>query len=118
LKKIAIEVEGKGRALLELDQRNANTANAIYDSLPIQATACVWLEEIYFAIPLDLEDENPSPISSEGDISYWSPGPAFCIFLGDSQPYSPVNHIGRLIEGHDLLTKVQEGDRISLSRAE
>ncbi|NYT01753.1 MAG: hypothetical protein GKC10_03210 [Methanosarcinales archaeon] len=118
MRRIAIEVEGKGRALMELDRRNVKTADAVYDILPIRARASVWLDEIYFAIPLELEDENPSPASSRDDISYWSPGPAFCIFLGNSQPYSPVNHIGRLTEGRDLLLNVQEGDWISLSIAE
>jgi uncharacterized protein len=67
-------------------------------------------------VPLKLEDENASPASKSGDISYWSPGSAFCIFFGRTQPYSPVNHLGRVIEDLDLFKSVKNGDRIVLSR--
>ncbi len=63
-----------------------------------------------------LEDENPSPSAKSGDISYWSPGSAFCVFFGRTQPYSPVNHIGRVIVGLDLFKEVKNSDKIVLSR--
>jgi hypothetical protein len=65
---------------------------------------------------LALEDENPSPSAKSGDISYWSPGSAFCIFFGRTQPYSPVNHLGKVIGGLNLFESVLNGDRIVLSR--
>lgn len=67
-------------------------------------------------MPLELKDENPSPTAKSGDISYWSPGSAFCVFFGRTQPYSPVNHLGKVIEGLDLFKDVKSGDRIVLSR--
>lgn len=82
--------------------------------LPISARLSRWQEEIYFALPLELEDVNPSPDSSEGDVSYWSPGSAFCIFFGKSQPYSPVNHIGRVVDGLDAISKAEDGSKITL----
>ncbi|MDI9435448.1 MAG: cyclophilin-like family protein [Euryarchaeota archaeon] len=33
---------------------------------------------------MDHDYENPSPYSDKGDISYWPPDKAFCIFFGDS----------------------------------
>jgi len=89
--KIEIEVEGKGKAIAELDNRNPQSAKAIYNSLPNENKALLWLEEIYFDIPVTLEEENPSKMAEIGDISYWPPGYAFCIFFGDTQPYSEVN---------------------------
>ena len=76
----------------------------------------MWGEENYFEVPLELEDENPSPVAKSGDISYWSPGSAFCVFFGRTQPYSPVNHIGRVIVGLDLFKEVKNSDKIVLSR--
>jgi uncharacterized protein len=112
--KIKIEVVGKGIAVAELDDRNQETAQKIYESLNLEADANIWLEEVYFQIPLNLDYENPSSNSKKGDISYWPPGSAFCIFYGDSQPASEVNHIGRITENIKLFYKVKNGDRVIL----
>ncbi|MFQ6055685.1 MAG: cyclophilin-like fold protein [Methanosarcinales archaeon] len=113
---IEIEVIGKGKAIAELDSRNPKTADKIYESLPIEANAKIWQEEVYFDIPLKLDYENKSPTSEKGDISYWPPGSAFCIFYGKSQPYSEVNHIGKITENLDLFLEVKDGDKIILRK--
>jgi hypothetical protein len=113
---IEIEVEGKGKALAELDGRNPSIVEAFCRILPLEALASLWGEEVYFNLPLVVKDENPSPHAARGDVSYWSPGPAFCIFFGLTQPYSPVNHLGKVIEGVELFEEVKEGDRILLKR--
>lgn len=74
---IEIEVEGKGTALAELDDRNPHTAEEIFKNLPMEGRTLTWLEEIYFDIPLTLDYENPSKVSEIGDISYWPTG--FCL---------------------------------------
>ena len=38
------------------------------------------------------------------------------IFFGKMQPYSAVNHIGKVVEGLDLFQNTVEGDRIVLRR--
>ncbi|MGB9980087.1 cyclophilin-like fold protein [Methanobacterium sp.] len=81
---IQIEVVGKGKAVGKLDNRNPETAEKIIESLPIEGSANIYLEELYFDISLDLEYENSSGQSKCGDISYWPPGNAFCIFYGNS----------------------------------
>jgi hypothetical protein len=116
LKYIEIEISGRGKAVAEIDDRNPKVAAKFYQSLPVEAKANLWGEEVYFEVPLELEDENPSPAAKSGDISYWSPGSAFCIFFGRTQPYSPVNHLGRVVEGLNLFESVLNGDRIVLSR--
>jgi hypothetical protein len=115
---IEIIVSGKGEALVEIDDRNPRTAQEILERLPLEATAQVWQEEVYFGLPIGLADENPSPSSEAGDVSYWTPGSAFCIFYGGSQPYSAVNHIGKVACGLDIFPGVEEGDRIVLRRGE
>jgi hypothetical protein len=57
---IEIEVFGKGKAKAIFDKRNPITARIIYDNLPIEGKANLWLEEIYFDVPIKLEYENPS----------------------------------------------------------
>lgn len=41
---IKIEIEGKSFAVAELDQRNPNIANRLYQMLPIGAAANLWGE--------------------------------------------------------------------------
>ncbi len=116
VKRIEINIIGKGRAVAELDERNPRISGEIYRKLPIEARANLWGEEVYFDIPLETGDENPSPSAVKGDVSYWSPGPAFCIFFGGTQPYSPVNPLGRIVEGLEIFRNVNAGDRIVLNR--
>ncbi|NYB52257.1 MAG: hypothetical protein HVN35_06860 [Methanobacteriaceae archaeon] len=107
---IEIEILEKGKLRGVLDDRNPKTADLFYENLPMEGEIQLWQDEIYFPIPLEADYENPSPSSEKGDISYWPPGKAFCIFFGDSQPASDVNHIGLVIEGLDVLKSVEEGD--------
>ncbi len=78
------------------------TARIIYDNLPLEGEANIWLEEIYFDVPLKLDYENPPQQLTKGDLSYWPPGSAFCIFYGNSQPASDVNNIGTLEDNLEL----------------
>ncbi|MCQ8903586.1 MAG: cyclophilin-like fold protein [Methanothrix sp.] len=117
MRRIEIDIPALGRAIAELDDRNPRTAEAVWNALPIVGKAMLWGEEVYFETPLDCKDENTSPSATAGDISYWSPGNAICIFFGSTQPYSPVNHIGRISEGLGIFSDVIEGAEIVLRRA-
>lgn len=109
---LEIEVVGKGKATAKLDGRNPETATRFYKNLPLEGNAKCWLDEVYFIIPLELEYENQSPNADKGDLSYWPPGAAFCIFYGQSQPASPVNHIGKLTSNLELFKLVEPEDII------
>lgn len=113
---IEIEVVGKGKSRGKLDDRNPETAKEVYDALPIEGNANIYFEEIYFNIPVGLEYENPSGKSKCGDISYWPPGNAFCVFYGDSQPASDVNHIGEITGNLEIIKKATDGDIIIIKR--
>ncbi len=41
-----------------------------------------WGDEIYFAIPVSLKEDGPRATVEVGDLGYWPPGRAFCIFFG------------------------------------
>ena len=111
---IEIDIRDKGIALLELDGRNPKIAEQIATHLPITSKINAWQDEIYFELPFQLSDENVSSHAQKGDVSYWTPGSAFCVFFGESQPISPVNHIGKIISGFDQFPLVKEGELITL----
>ncbi len=113
---IEIEIIGKGKVKAILDDRNPETARMIYDNLPIEGEANIWLEEIYFDVPLKLEYENPSSTTNRGDLSYWPPGSAFCIFYGNSQPASEVNNIGRVEGDLELFHEAENDDKIVIRK--
>src|SRR5437867_11914363 len=82
---------------------DSNTASAIWDTLPIEAKAETCGDEIYFAIPVRAEADRAKEVVALGDLGYWPPGHAFCVFFGqmadrrdvDIRPASPVNGVGR-----------------------
>lgn len=102
------------------------TADALWDALPIESRASTWGEEIYFSIPVEaaLEDAAQTEVAL-GDIAYWPPGSAFCIFFGrtpastGSAPVaaSAVNVIGQVQGSLDDLHSVRSGAAIRLERA-
>jgi hypothetical protein len=113
---IEIEVVGKGKTRAILDERNPDTARMIYENLPIEGEANLWLEEIYFDVPLKMDYENPSSTTTIGDISYWPPGSALCIFYGKSQPASAVNNIGKVEKNLELFNNVENDDKIVIRK--
>ena len=101
-----------------------NTANRVWDALPITASANTWGDEIYFTIPVQAELENAKELVSLGDIGYWPPGKAMCLFFGKTpiskgdeiRPASAVNIIGKIEGDLKLLRKVKDGDTINIRR--
>ena len=58
------------------------TATALAAALPMSGPAQLWGEEIYFPVPgvvADLDD-TAAAVVQVGDLGYWPPGRAFCIF--------------------------------------
>jgi len=102
----------------------SRTAEAIWEALPITARANTWGDEIYFGIPVYLQEENAQEVVSMGDLGYWPPGHAMCIFFGrtpmsrgnEIRPASPVNVWGKVEGDATVFKKVADGTRITVER--
>ena len=113
-----------GEAYAELTNENPLTVDAIWSKLPIEGKANTWGDEIYFPIPVQVGAENQSEVVQMGDLAYWPPGNALCIFFGPTpaswdkeiRPASPVNVIGRIVDNPRLFKLVGLGDKIRLER--
>ena len=94
-----------GTITLDAELNDSKSAAAIAAALPIEAKAQTWGDEIYFDIGLTLPGESPQEIVELGDLGYWPPGQAFCIFFGPTpmsrgdeiRPASAVNVVGRVL---------------------
>ncbi len=104
---------------------DTRTADAIWSALPIEARANTWGDEIYFSIPVRLDTERGQEVVQLGDLGYWAPGTAFCIFFGltpasrgnEIRPASEVTVFGK-IEGDPLVfKKVPSGARVRIEQA-
>lgn len=103
----------------------SKTAQAIWDALPLTAKADTWGDEIYFSIPVRLKEESPKDVVAMGDLGYWPPGSAFCIFFGPTpasrgdevRPASPVNVFGRVVGDPKVFKKVRSGTAVRIEEA-
>ena len=101
------------------------TANAIWEALPIAGKANLWGDEIYFSIPVKCEAEDPKEVVEMGDLGYWMPGNAFCIFFGPTpmsgpgeiRPASPVNVFGKVTGDPKVFKKVSQGATVTIDKA-
>jgi hypothetical protein len=116
---------GDVTAFAELN--DSPTAQAIWDAFPIQARANTWGDEIYFAIPVKRgEEPDAREVVQMGELGYWSPGHAFCIFFGrtpasqgdEIRAASAVNVIGKVEGDACVFKKVKDGAAITIIKAE
>ncbi|HET8576310.1 MAG TPA: cyclophilin-like fold protein [Methylomirabilota bacterium] len=101
------------------------TATAVWQALPLAVAGETWGDEIYFSIPVTAKSESPRETVEMGDLGYWPPGSAFCIFFGPTpasrgseiRPASPVNVLGRVLGDPTVFKKVRSGTTVRVERA-
>ena len=115
-----------GSVIARAELSDTKTAEAIWEALPFSSKVNIWGDEIYFDIPLKMELEAGQEIVNSGDLGYWPPGSAFCIFFGPTpissqgeiRAASAVGIFGKLIDDPKVFKKVQEGGGIVVERAD
>jgi hypothetical protein len=114
---IKFVIEGIGEAEGELIRHLApRTTDTITKILPIEGRAALWKEEVYFEIPVKMGDEKAKPQVEIGTIAFWPMGNALCIFYGTSQPYSPVNIIGKITRNLEAFAATKSGTKIRVEK--
>ncbi len=102
------------------------TAQALAAALPIEGKAQLWGDEIYFPVPQVVQelDDTAAVVVQVGDIGYWPPGRALCLFFGmtpssvpgEIRPASAVNLVGRIGGDPCCLKMVPEGAPVRVER--
>jgi len=111
---------------VEASLNDSKTAQKVWGALPIEGRVNTWGDEIYFSIPVDVGLEDAKAVVLEGDLGYWQPGNAFCIFFGltpasqgnEIRPASPVNVFGKIIGDAKVFKKVRSGAKIIIEKSE
>ena len=121
-RKIRITV---GKITSDAVLNDTKTAAAIWEALPLSIPGQTWGDEIYFVIPVKARPENASEVVEKGDLSYWPPGSAFCIFYGPTpasqgdeiKAASPVTVFGRVLGDPTVFKPVRSGTTVRVERA-
>jgi hypothetical protein len=100
------------------------TANAIWNALPLSARGARWGKEIYFSIPVKVKDHDTHEVVEKGDLGYWEPGNAFCIFWGPTpasrgaeiRPASPVSVFGKIEGDAAVFDAVTSGTPVKIEK--
>jgi hypothetical protein len=108
----------------EATLNGSRTADAIWGALPIEGRGSTWGDEIYFTIPVTCAPESPREVVELGDLGYWPPGSAFCIFFGPTpashgseiRPASPVNLFGRVDGDPAVFKAVRSSSKVRVER--
>lgn len=126
IKRIQIVTSATGKVVAELlEGKNTKTSEALWSALPIEGSANRWDDEIYFGIPVTVGLEEAQQVVDVGDIGYWPPGKAFCIFFGptpaskgkEPRAASPVNVFARIVGDPLVFRKVKDGDKVRIERS-
>ena len=103
------------------------TADAIWEALPISATANTWGDEIYFGIPIQADPaDDADDVVDMGALAYWPPGNAFCIFFGKTpasrgdeiRAASAVNSVGSIEGDATVFKQVASGSTVTIEADE
>jgi hypothetical protein len=116
-----------GELSVQAELNESPTAQEIWNKLPLEGRANAWGDEIYFEVPVVMDQESDARAEVEvGELGYWPVGRAICIFFGptpvstDERPraYSPVNVIGWVQGDATLFKLVRDGDLVRVDRLE
>ncbi len=109
-KQIIITINGQ---VFSAELNDSAAAQALADSLPLTVQMSRWGDEYYGDCGLAVgTDSSARELMEVGELAYWPPGSALCIFFGptpastDEKPRaaSAVLPLGKIIDGVERLT--------------
>jgi hypothetical protein len=104
----------------------SETAELVWDALPLEATASTWGDEIYFRTPISTgESPDSRAVQEVGAVAYWPSGQALCLFFGptpastgnEPRAISPVNPVGMIEDDPRVLRSIGQGAGILVERS-
>ncbi len=104
---------------------DTHVADEVWRALPLEVRMQTWGEELYGGVPLDLPLESPQEVVDRGDLAYWPPGHALCIFFGptpassgeEPRAASEVTVFGHVEGDPHMFRVVQSGAKVLIEQA-
>ncbi len=127
VKKMQIKITINNNLTFDGVLNTTATAQKIYASLPITGKGQTWGEEIYFSSQVTAAaEENARDILEAGELAYWPPLQAICLFYGPTpasrggeiRAAGPVNVFGKVTEGLSSLKQVKGNMTILIEKNE
>lgn len=115
-----------GTVALDAELHDTPTGKKVFQLLPLNTNFDTWGDEIYFSVSMESElDETATEEVSMGDLGFWPPGKAFCIFFGPTPmstpgkivPASAVNIIGKIHGDAARLKEVMHEIQVTVEKA-
>ena len=107
----------------EAELNDSPTSKDLINLLPLEGISQIWGEEIYFSTSINKENDDWAKETVElGDIAFWPPGNAICLFFGKTpvsqgdeiRPASPTNVMGKIVGDLEILKTVNSGDKVKV----
>jgi len=109
----------KGSIIARLD--DTPTGRAVFGTLPCNASASTWGEEVYFNLPADVDLESDArQVVEPGTVCYWVQGQSLALPYGptpvsqgsECRLVTKVNVLGRIEGDPRELARIREGDSL------
>ena len=110
-------------AEITVELNEGPVANELWDRLPLETSATLRGEEVYFQVLLPTATEASEPKAVEvGDVAYWPPELALCLFCGNNNAMTdrddPVTPVGRIVGGMEDCGLVRQNETLRIEASE
>jgi hypothetical protein len=111
------EVVGKGNFIGRLHRHlSPVTSIKIQRALPANGRINIYEKSfVYILTSVVTGEEKSRKEFKRGDIAFMPAGCMLCFFLQDTRSYKPMNPLGEIIEGLEILESCKRGDVIQVN---
>lgn len=112
-------VKGKGSAGVSLYRHLAPlTVDAIGWALPMDSRVNLQQAMVCMFTTIKVGVEKPRLSFEKGEVAFLASGGLICFFVGSAKSAMPLNPVGKVDSGMEVLTSLRTGDVIRLAKVE
>ncbi len=93
------------------------TVDHLVKRLPLEGMAGKWGSAVYFETGVKRGAEKPVGKMKAGEMGYWPPQAAICLYHKDQSPPAQMVKVGLMLDDPSPLGNVRPGGRVRILRA-